>query len=75
MHTATEKKIAAPDRITPQATDFGQVKRPARALLGWMQREQAQKIQAGQRADVHLPEHEERATRARMSGRRSSTWS
>lgn len=75
MHIATGKKIAAPNNTTREGSDFGQVKRPARALLGWMQREQAQKIQAGQRADVHLPEHEERATRARMSGRRSSTWS
>lgn len=46
---------------------FVHVTRPARALLGWMQREEAHKIQAGGRADVHDPEHEERATRARVA--------
>jgi hypothetical protein len=67
MYIATAKKTAAPNDTTREATDFGQVKRPARALLGWMQREQAQRIQAGQRADANLPEHEERARRARIS--------
>jgi hypothetical protein len=57
----------SPNVPDQQPVDFGQVRRPARALLGWMQHEEAQRIQAGQRADIHLPEHAESAERARMA--------
>jgi len=59
------KDLAAPPNEKP--LELLTRTRPARALLGWMQRDEAIKAQAGQRADIQLPEYEERASRARMA--------
>jgi hypothetical protein len=45
--------------------EFVHITRGARALLGWMQPQEAEKVQAGGRTDVHKPEYVERAARAR----------
>jgi len=52
------------ESTTPPA-EFVQITRSARALLGWMQPQEAEKVQAGGRADVHKPEYVERAAHAR----------
>lgn len=58
---------ALPNIPDQHGGDFGPIRRPARALLGWMQPEEAQRIQAGQRTDINVPEYAQRAERARMA--------